>query len=134
MRRTLLSTSCLALVCVAAAHAEMIVAPDPDVAGGKQPPVENVVVTATRSPADISRIGNSITIIDDVALKSSQALIVSDLLAETPGVGMSRNGGVGGVTAIRIRGAETDQTAVVVDGVKVNDPSSPGGGFNFADM
>src|SRR3546814_16836712 len=33
-----------------------------------------------------------------------------------------------------IRGAETDQTVVVIDGVKLNDPSSAGGGYNFAHL
>jgi len=60
--------------------------------------------------------------------------VVSDLLATTPGVTVARNGGLGGVTSLRIRGAETDQTVVLIDGVKLNDPSSASGGFNFADL
>ena len=47
---------------------------------------------------------------------------------------MSRNGGLGGSTQLRIRGAESDQTVVLIDGVKLNDPSSAGGGFNFANL
>ncbi|MFZ3006612.1 MAG: TonB-dependent receptor, partial [Phenylobacterium sp.] len=37
-------------------------------------------------------------------------------------------------TTLRIRGAEGDQTVAVVDGVKINDPSAPGGGYNFANL
>src|SRR3546814_15151062 len=47
---------------------------------------------------------------------------------------LSRNGGYGAATSLRIRGAETDQTVVVIDGVKLNDPSSAGGGYNFAHL
>jgi len=96
--------------------------------------IEEVVVTATRSPQPLYRVGSSITVISKEAIESSQAVVVSDLLTQTPGVSFSRNGGVGGATAIRIRGAETDQTTVLIDGVKLNDPSSPGGGYNFADL
>ncbi|MBW3559713.1 MAG: TonB-dependent receptor, partial [Proteobacteria bacterium] len=58
----------------------------------------------------------------------------ADLLVQTPGVSFSRNGGIGSNTSLRIRGAEADQTVVVIDGVKLNDPSSPGGGFNFGNL
>src|SRR5947209_18223142 len=106
MRRTLLSTTYLAFVCLTVpAFADMIEAPDPDVAGGKRPPTEDIVVTATRSPVRLDKIGSSITILDEKAIKASQIVIVSDLLAQTPGVDMSRNGGVGGTTSLRIRGA-----------------------------
>src|SRR5690606_23391991 len=59
---------------------------------------------------------------------------VSDLLAMTPGVTVTRNGPLGGSTSLRIRGAETDQTVVLIDGVKLNDPAQASGGFNFANL
>jgi vitamin B12 transporter len=59
---------------------------------------------------------------------------VADLLIRTPGVSLSRNGGIGSSTSVRIRGAETDQTVAVIDGVKLNDPSGVGGGFNFGNL
>jgi vitamin B12 transporter len=96
--------------------------------------LERVVVTANRLEQPLSRIGNSITLIDAEQVRASQKLTVSDLLATTPGVTVSRNGGLGGSTQLRIRGAESDQTVVLIDGVKLNDPSSAGGGFNFANL
>src|SRR3546814_14686390 len=47
---------------------------------------------------------------------------------------MSRNGGYGTSTSLRIRGAESEHSVTVIDGVKLNDPSSTGGGFNFANL
>jgi vitamin B12 transporter len=96
--------------------------------------LERVVVTANRIEQPLSKTGNSITVLDAEEIRASQKLIASDLLARTPGVTFSRNGGVGGTTALRIRGAEADQTVVLLDGVKLNDPSSTGGGFNFANL
>ncbi|WP_380786092.1 TonB-dependent receptor plug domain-containing protein [Sphingomonas sp. R86521] len=93
-----------------------------------------VVVTATRTPTTIDRVAASVTILDKAAIDRNQDLTVADLLLRTPGVSLSRNGGYGTNTSLRIRGAEADQTVVVIDGVKLNDPSAAGGGYNFANL
>lgn len=96
--------------------------------------VEDVVVSANRIAQETSRIGDSVTVISAKEQRRSQKTVVSDLLASTPGVTVSRNGGLGGTTSLRIRGAETDQTVVLIDGVKLNDPSQASGGYNFANL
>jgi vitamin B12 transporter len=96
--------------------------------------LERIVVSANRDEQLLSRVGSSVTLIDAAEVRASQKPTVSDLLAATPGVTVSRNGGLGGSTQLRIRGAESDQTVVLIDGVKLNDPSSAGGGFNFAHL
>ena len=67
-------------------------------------------------------------------LHRAQDIGVTELLLRTPGISMSRNGGYGTSTSLRIRGAESEHTVAVIDGVKLNDPSSTGGGFNFANL
>ena len=94
----------------------------------------DVIVTANRSAQAADRVGQSVTVLTTEAIETSQTVSVADLLVRTPGVSLSRNGGIGGSTALRIRGAESDQTVVVIDGVKLNDPSSTGGGFNFGSL
>lgn len=106
-------------------------APRPDVVGAN---IEEIVVSATRSPQSLSKIGSSVTVIDQALIVNRQATVVSDLISLTPGVTTTRNGGVGAATSVRIRGAETDQTVVIIDGVKLNDPSSVGGGYNFGNL
>ncbi len=96
--------------------------------------LEPVVVTATRSEQALNRVGDSITVLDAAQIRYQQKTAVSDLLATTPGVTISRNGGLGATTSLRIRGAEGDHTVVLIDGVKLNDPSAPGGGYNFANL
>ncbi|AMN45825.1 hypothetical protein ACG33_01620 [Steroidobacter denitrificans] len=96
--------------------------------------LDRVVVTANRIEQLQSGIGDSVTVIEPDEIRSSQRTMVADLLAATPGVVVSRNGGFGAVTSVRIRGAETDQTVVLIDGVKLNDPSSVGGGYNFGHL
>ena len=76
----------------------------------------------------------SVTVIDAATLQLRQTVAVADVLAQTPGVNVVRNGGPGQTTTVHIRGAETEQTVVVVDGIRVNDPASPGGGYDFSNL
>ena len=96
--------------------------------------LHDVVVTANRSAQSADRVGQTVTILTTTDIQDSQTVGVADLLIRTPGVTLSRNGGVGATTSLRIRGAETDQTLAVIDGVKLNDPSGTGGGYNFGNL
>ena len=109
--------------------------PTPDVAGRDVATgVSELVVTATRSPQPADKVGQSVTVIDHPEILARQVTVVSDFLATTPGVSFVRNGGVGGSTVLRIRGAEAGQTVVVVDGVKLNDPTGTDSAYNFANL
>jgi vitamin B12 transporter len=99
-----------------------------------QPVLDHIVVTATRAATSLSHVGDSVTVITAAEARASQKTTVADLLSTTPGVTLSRNGGLGSTTAVRIRGAESDHTVVLIDGIKVNDPSSTGGGFDFGNL
>ncbi|MGI4731877.1 MAG: TonB-dependent receptor plug domain-containing protein [Janthinobacterium lividum] len=94
----------------------------------------DVVVTANRTAQPIDRVGQSVTVLDTATITRRQASNVSDLLLQTPGVTVARNGGTGTTTSLSIRGADTDQTVALIDGIKLNDPSSPGGGFDFGGL
>jgi len=95
---------------------------------------QDIVVTATGAPQDADTTGEAITVVTREELETRQTVSIADYLATTPGVTVTRNGGLGGSTQLRIRGAESDQTVVLIDGVKLNDPASTGGGFNFANL
>jgi vitamin B12 transporter len=104
-----------------------ILAASPTAASAQQTPpstVDPLVVVASRSgdatPADL--VAASVTVIDDEALQQRQTVVVSDVLRDVPGVAVSRTGAVGGLTDIRIRGAEANHTLVLIDGVKASDP------------
>lgn len=107
----------------------------PDAAGAEAAnAVRRLVVTGSRAPTEGVGVAQAITVLDRAEIERSQAILLPDLLTRTPGVSLSRNGGPGGVTALRIRGAESDQTLVVVDGVKLTDAAAPGAGYNFANL
>ena len=95
---------------------------------------DDIVVVATGVPQAADETGRSVTVIGREEIERRQIVSISDLLATTPGVTVSRNGGTGGVTAVRIRGAEDAQTLVLIDGVRVNDPSAPAGAYDFGNL
>ena len=94
----------------------------------------DVVVTANRAARPAATVGQAVTVLDTETITRRQASVVADLLRQTPGVTVVRNGGVGTATSVNIRGAESDQTVALIDGIKLNDPSSPGGGFDFGNL
>jgi vitamin B12 transporter len=93
-----------------------------------------IVVTAVGVDQRLDESGQAITLLKREVLESRQSTSVADLLSTTPGITVSRNGGPGQTTAVRIRGAEDSQTLVLIDGVRVNDPASPGGAFDFGNL
>jgi vitamin B12 transporter len=96
--------------------------------------IEEVVVVANRAPTPVDKVGNSVTVLDQSDIQLSQAVVTSDLLAQTPGLTVARVGGVGQPTSVFVRGAESDQTVVVIDGVVMNDPAQVGGGYDFENL
>ncbi|MGL5837775.1 MAG: TonB-dependent receptor plug domain-containing protein, partial [Sphingorhabdus sp.] len=97
-------------------------------------PPEPIIVTATGAPTYPERVGQAVTVIRKAEIELRQPSTLSDLLAQTPGVTVSNTGPIGGFSAVRIRGAEGEQTLALIDGVRLNDPSSPGGGFDFGNL
>lgn len=136
MIRALLCSSALSTVLISGAvMAEEQKAPETDVAGRTgATAVAELVVTATRTAAPIEKVGASITVLTSEAIKASQATTAVELLAQTPSVSYSRNGGPGSATSLYIRGAETQHTVVLIDGVKLNDPSSTQGAYNSGNL
>ncbi|MBU6297857.1 MAG: TonB-dependent receptor [Alphaproteobacteria bacterium] len=88
---------------------------------------ETVVVTATRTPQPLDVTGTSMSIITSKNIETQQIDVVGDALAQTPGLAVVRNGGIGQSADILLRGAEAGQTLVLVDGVRINDPSATSG-------
>jgi vitamin B12 transporter len=96
--------------------------------------LDEVVVVANRAPEPLSKVGNSVTVLDQQTIQDSQKVDVSSLLATTPGITFVRNGGPGTSTSVYVRGADSDHTIVLIDGVVLNDPSSTGGNFDFGNL
>ncbi len=95
---------------------------------------QDIVVTASGFEQPREQVGQAITIITQDDLERTQASVISDLLRTVPSVALARNGGVGGVTSVFIRGGDSSQTLVLIDGVRINDPSSHNAAFDFGSL
>jgi vitamin B12 transporter len=94
----------------------------------------DIVVTGSRSgdAVEIRNLPASVTLISDTDLTKRQTRIVSDALRDVPGLAVSRTGGVGGSTQVRIRGSEANHVLVLIDGIEVSDPYQ--GEFDFGTL
>lgn len=94
--------------------------------------VITVLANGTREP--VANSGQAITVLGREAMDQVQGADVTRLIERVPGVSLSRNGGPGNFTAVRVRGAEAEQLLVLIDGVRAADTASPGGGFDFGNL
>ncbi len=96
-------------------------------AQAQTPQLDTVVVTASRSEQPLRSVTADMTVIDAETIARSGATGVADVLAQVPGVQISRNGGPGQVTSVYLRGTSNQHTAVFIDGVRYGSQELQGG-------
>lgn len=93
-----------------------------------------ITVTATGSRTEVEDTGQAVTIITRDEIEKVQGADLARVLERVPSLTLTRNGGVGTLTSVRLRGADSEQLLVLIDGVRVADPASPSGGFDFGNL
>ncbi len=81
--------------------------------------LDDVVVTATRTSQPADEALASVTVITRAQIESRQARSIEDLLLGVEGLAMGNSGGPGRLTSFFVRGTDSDQLLVLVDGIKV---------------
>ena len=90
------------------------------------------VYSAYATPVNQDQTASSVTVLTEKDFAQRNATYVSDVLKTVPGVAMGANGGRGALTSLFLRGAESNHTVVIIDGVKMNPVN--GGGFDFGGL
>ena len=90
------------------------------------------VYSAYATPVNQDQTASSITVLTEKDFAERNATYVSDVLKTVPGVAMGISGGRGATTSLFLRGADSNQTAVIIDGIKVNPVN--GYGFDFGGL
>ena len=93
--------------------------------------IDSVTVTATRVPVALHSSARIVTLMDSVAIATSPAETVNDLLKYALGVDVRQRGAMGMQTDISIRGGTYNQVAVLLDGINITDPQT---GHNSVDF
>ncbi len=85
--------------------------------------LSSVFVTATGSADDARKVAGTINTLSNEQVRTSPASTVQDMLREIPGVELARTSSTVGGTAqiVSIRGVDEGRTAVLVDGIPLND-------------
>ena len=94
--------------------------------------LDELVVSAGRFVIEAEKLGSATTIITEEQIENSGTTYAADLLRSQPGIAVNRTGGPGGLTQLRLRGAEGNHVVVVIDGIEVNNPVQ--GEFDFSNL
>jgi vitamin B12 transporter len=81
--------------------------------------LDPVIVSATRVEQQLSDVLPSATVIAREEIERTQAPTLVDLLQGQPGIEIGRNGGPGSVASIFMRGQNSVNVAIFIDGVRV---------------
>jgi vitamin B12 transporter len=93
-----------------------------------------IIVTATRLETPAKEVASSVTVITRERLEQSKKATVVEALQEVLGISIIQNGPPGGAASVFIRGANSEHTLILMDGVELNDPISPSRSFDLAHL
>lgn len=96
--------------------------------------IPEIVVTPNYTPTPVGRLGSTVSVIDSQQIAEMSPASVTQVFRSIPGVTVIETGGPGGTTDVRLRGAETGHTLVLIDGVRVNDFATTRDDFDFAQI
>lgn len=90
------------------------------------------LVEATRLGGETIDPSRSVTIVEEADFRAKSPATVADILRGIPGIETIRQGAVGQTTSVFIRGARSEDTLVLIDGMEANDAMAPASGFDFS--
>jgi vitamin B12 transporter len=97
-------------------------------------PSPTVVVSPTGTVTPGSETASSVTVITAQDIETLQRRTVPDALSTVPGLNVVQTGGPGGTTSVFLRGANANQTKVLIDGIDVSNPASAQGNFDLGQL
>ena len=87
-------------------------------------PLDQVVVTATRTPVSAGELGSSVDYYAGAELAREQVDTLRGALGGMAGLPVFASGAPGASVSIFLRGSNSDQTLFLVDGLRLNDPNT----------
>jgi outer membrane cobalamin receptor len=98
-------------------------------------PQPEIIVTGSRVATSADDIAASVTVLEREDFDVEKPARLADILRRVAGIHVDQVGGRGGTGSLYMRGADPNYTLVLVDGVRVNDPTNArGGSFDFSSL
>jgi vitamin B12 transporter len=94
--------------------------------------LEPVLVTGTRIPEELANTPSAVTVVPREQIDTQQQRTVADVLRDVPGLDIVQSGQPGALTSVLMRGANGNQTLVLIDGVRVNNAFN--NAFDFSNL
>ncbi len=94
-----------------------------------------VVVTASHEPQPLEYAPGTITVIGRDEIERGHYTSLVDVLRRVPGIHVEQPGSRGGRASIYTRGLDPNHTLILIDGVRMNDPTNNrGGSFDLSTL
>ena len=87
----------------------------------------SVVVTASDTPQTVDEVSKALTVVESQEIEERDEMAIPEALRIVPGVRVQQLGGPGSFTSIKTRGLPSEDTAVLVDGIRFRDAAAPQG-------
>lgn len=97
--------------------------------------LDEIVVSATKMEQSVSETGRSVSVITRREIEESTYVNVGQILAQQKGIHMVGSGQTpGALQSAFMRNADSDQVVVMIDGIRISDPSSVDNTVNLAEL
>ncbi|MDQ1303707.1 MAG: vitamin transporter, partial [Pseudomonadota bacterium] len=87
----------------------------------------DIVVTGTRLPVTGAGLAQNVTVIERAEIQASLPAGIEDVLSRVTGIYVDQAGSAGGFMSMYLRGAENSHLLILLDGVRLNDPTTTRG-------
>lgn len=99
-----------------------------------QTKTSEVIVTATRTITSTKEVASSYTIITSEQMSRYQKANLLEYLRDAEGIEITQQGGKGNIASAFVRGASPAHLLVLIDGIKMNNPSSPDNAYDLSSL
>jgi iron complex outermembrane receptor protein len=86
-----------------------------------------VVITASDTPQTVDEVSKALTVVADQEIDERDEMAIPEALRIVPGLRVQQLGGPGSLTSIKTRGLPSEDTAVLIDGIRFRDAAAPQG-------
>ena len=98
-------------------------------------PADPIVVTATRTPTRYNQLIPDVSVVDQETIRDyGPQAPISDILANEPSITIRSTGGMGTATSVKLRGTESNQTILLVDGLRLNSATTGDAPWSYLPM
>lgn len=88
---------------------------------------EQVIVTAQGTAQPVDEVSKAVSVVDSQEIDERDETAISEALRTVPGLRVQQLGGPGSFTSIKTRGLRNEDTAVLIDGLRLRDAAAPQG-------